>query len=62
MNKKELAAGYGISVPTLNKWLKPYEKRIKKRNGYNYNPKQLAIIFSIFGEPKPKNHKKSDIM
>jgi transposase len=51
MYKKELAEKYNISVKTLNKWLKPFEKKIGKVNGYFFNPKQIKIIYECLGEP-----------
>jgi hypothetical protein len=55
MNKKELARAYGISVITFNRWIKPHLKKIGPQIGHLYTPKQLDIIFSIFGTPKNLN-------
>ena len=52
MTKKDIAVSLGISKPTFSKWLKPYEKQIGKRKGYNYTPKQVEKIYNIFGNPK----------
>jgi hypothetical protein len=44
----ELAIFYGISRPTMRKWLKPFEKEIGKRYGYKYTTKQVETILNIF--------------
>jgi hypothetical protein len=51
MNKKQLAALYGITVVMLNIWLKPFEEKIGPCAGRLYTPKQIRIIFDCLGEP-----------
>jgi hypothetical protein len=50
-NRKELVALYGISLKTLNKWLKPFEQKIGRPNGRYYTITQVKIIFSYLGFP-----------
>jgi hypothetical protein len=49
----ELAALYGVSLKTLNKWLKPHRDKIGSRpvGTYFYNVKQVKIIFDAIGDP-----------
>ena len=51
MNTKQLAALYKVNTETFNKWLKPFKKKIGKRIGNLYTPKQVKIIFDCLGEP-----------
>lgn len=44
----EIAMFYGISKPTMRKWLKPFEKEIGKRQGYKYTTLQVETILNIF--------------
>jgi hypothetical protein len=44
----ELAIFYGISRPTMRKWLKPFENEIGKRHGYKYTTQQVETILNIF--------------
>ena len=48
----ELAALYEISVRTMNRWLKPHQEKIGKREGRFYSVKQVSIIFDQLGLPK----------
>jgi len=48
----ELAARYGVSWKTFQKWMKTSEHLIGKRQGYFYTAKQVAIIFEIYGNPR----------
>jgi transposase len=50
-NKKELAALYGVSVKTFNKWIEPFKDKIGKMQGRMYTPKQVRVIFDCLGEP-----------
>lgn len=45
-SKKELAALYNIGTRSMDTWLKPFEKKIGKRNGWDYNVKQIRYIFN----------------
>lgn len=47
----ELAVLYGISVRTMNRWLKPHIEKIGKRVGRFYSVKQVSIIFDQLGMP-----------
>jgi hypothetical protein len=50
---RELADMYGISLRTLNKWLKPHREKIGQRPAgtYLYSLKQVKIIFDVLGQP-----------
>lgn len=48
---KELAALYGVSWITFQKWLKPFESEIGLKNGHFYNTRQVEIIFEKLGLP-----------
>lgn len=48
---KELAALYGVSWLTFQKWLKPFEEEIGIKNGHFYNTRQVEIIFAKLGYP-----------
>jgi hypothetical protein len=50
-NLKELAAMYGVSARTLNKWLKPFGDQVGKRIGYFYTIPQVRLIFMKLGLP-----------
>lgn len=50
---KQLAALYGISWPTLAKWMEPYRGQIGKKVGHFYTIKQVEIIFQLVGRPDP---------
>lgn len=44
MTLKELASRWDVSVRTVRKWLKPFEKDIGPRVGQMYSPHQVKII------------------
>lgn len=48
---KELAALYGVSWLTFQKWLKPFDADIGAKNGHFYNTRQVEIIFEKLGFP-----------
>ena len=48
---KELAAMYGISTKTFNRWLKPFGKIIGERRGYYFTIPQVREIFRLFEFP-----------
>jgi len=48
---KELAAMYGISTKTFNKWLKPFSKIIGQRRGYYFTIPQVRKIFKVLEFP-----------
>ncbi len=51
INKSTLASMYGISLPTLNKWLYAIpELNIDKKTRV-FNPRQLELIFKHLGKP-----------
>lgn len=50
-SKKELAALYKIGARSMDTWLKPFEKKIGKRNGWYYNVNQIRYIFDKLGLP-----------
>ncbi|MBS1647367.1 MAG: helix-turn-helix domain-containing protein [Bacteroidetes bacterium] len=43
--KKEIAQIMGISLSTLDRWLKPINNKIGKKTGKFYSKRQLKIIF-----------------
>jgi hypothetical protein len=48
----QLAELYGVSLNTLNAWLKPHRETIGRReNTYYYSVKHLKRIFDILGDP-----------
>lgn len=44
MTLKELADRWNVSVSTVKKWLRPFEKEIGPRIGNIYSPHQVKII------------------
>lgn len=46
MTLKELADRWNVSVSTVKKWLRPFEKEIGPRIGNIYSPHQVKIIRS----------------
>lgn len=50
---KQLAALYGVSWPTLVKWMLPYHGQIGTKVGHFYTIKQVEIIFTLVGRPDP---------
>ncbi len=52
INKTTLAKAYGVPIRTLKLWLDPIEKEIGEYLGKSFNPKQVAIIVTILGEPE----------
>lgn len=50
-SKKELAALYKIGIRSMDTWLKPFSKKIGKRNGWYYNVNQIRFIFDKLGLP-----------
>jgi hypothetical protein len=53
LNKKQLAALYGISRPTLNVWLKKIG--LYKKGKSLFTPAEIKIIIEVWGSPE-KNH------
>lgn len=49
---KELKQLYGISYIIFHRWFEDEEEKIGVPKGRTYSPKQVIIIFSIFGTPK----------
>lgn len=48
----ELSKLYNMSVKTMNRWLKPHNEVIGKREGRYYTVKQVKMIFDLIGLPK----------
>lgn len=46
MTLKEFADRWNVSVRTVKKWLKPFERDIGPRIGNVYSPHQVKIILS----------------
>ena len=51
INKKELAGKYNVSTRTLEKWLKPIEKKVGEYRGKVFTPVQIKVIYEHLGEP-----------
>jgi len=53
MLPSEIAGLYGVSVKTLNNWLKPFRKGDVLNRGKSkfYTPKQVKYIFECLGDP-----------
>lgn len=49
MSKKQLANAYGVSIKTLNSWLKPFDVEIGIYRGRSYTPKQVTTIVEHLG-------------
>lgn len=49
-NTKQLAALYGVSVPTIRNWIKKIPC-LENRIGRIWNIKQIEIIFNHLGTP-----------
>jgi len=49
--KSQLAAEYGISVKTLNKWIKPFQDEINSSSSRIFTPNQVIIIYEKIGYP-----------
>jgi transposase len=49
---KQLAAMYGVSWGTFQKWLKPHTSDIGVKNGHFYSARQVEIIFDKIGLPE----------
>ena len=57
MLPSEIAELYGVSVKTLNNWLKPFREGnvLKRKNSHYYTPKQVKYIFECLDPPETKN-------
>ncbi len=51
INKKALAGKYKVSTKTLEKWLKPIEKKVGEYSGRMFTPVQIKVIYEHLGEP-----------
>lgn len=51
MTVSGLASTYDVSWKTMQKWLKTFEKKIGKRTGNLYSPRQVKKIYDLFGNP-----------
>lgn len=49
INLKQLARKYGVSVPTLKKWIRPIEHKLKDVIGKIYRAKHHKIIVDFLG-------------
>jgi uncharacterized protein YjcR len=49
INLKQLAQKYGVSVPTLKKWIRPIEHKLKDVVGKIYRAKHYKIIYDFLG-------------
>lgn len=52
-NLKELAAIYDVSKFLMRKHMKPFKEQIGEPDGYDYSPKQVALVFKLI--PLPSN-------
>ena len=53
--KQELAAAYGVTLRTISTWLEPHLTAIGPKMGRTYTPKQIKIIYDLFGPPSLVN-------
>jgi hypothetical protein len=51
MTKKGLADLYGVHRKTMARWLKPFEDKLGRQNGYLYTIAQVRKIFELLGMP-----------
>lgn len=51
MSKSELANAYQVSLKTFAKWLEPFIEQIGQYRGRAFTPKQVGIIYDLFGIP-----------
>lgn len=51
LSVSEMAILYRVHRQTFYRWLKPFQKKIGKRNGRYYSIKQVRQIFSYLGVP-----------
>jgi transposase len=51
-SKSELAAAYGVSLVTLNKWICEINNLELQKNCRIFTPKQVSIIVQHLGEPE----------
>lgn len=57
----ELASLYGVSKPTLRKWIKPFAKELGERIGYKYSIRQVQLILQKLSMPEDLDaYKKMD--
>jgi transposase-like protein len=47
----QLALLYGVTSPTLRKWLKPFTSKIGEKNGHFYTIAQVKTILTNLGIP-----------
>ncbi len=48
---KELSGLYGVTKPTIRKWIEPFKELIGERTGNYYNITQVRIIFEKLWYP-----------
>lgn len=47
----DLAKIYGVTKPTMRKWLTPFKDRMGERNGHYYSVNQVKLIIDALGLP-----------
>ncbi len=52
MSKSELADAYHISLKAFRIWLEPFMEQVGEYRGKTFTPKQVKIIFDLFGIPQ----------
>ncbi len=50
-NTTDLAKFYGVSYPTIKKWLLSIPELSKKKSRRVFTPKELELIFRCLGQP-----------
>ena len=50
-NSTDLAKFYGVSYPTIKKWLLSIPELSAKKSRRVFTPKELELIFRCFGQP-----------
>jgi hypothetical protein len=51
---QDLTVLYGVSWPTLQRWLRPHQTEIGAKNGHFYTTRQVEVIFNLIGWPPGK--------
>lgn len=50
-NLKQLAAIYNVSKYLMRKYMKPFKSQIGEPDGYDYDPKQVRLVFRLIPLP-----------
>jgi len=50
-NTSDLAKAFGVSYPTIKKWLSTIPELSQKKSRRVFTPKELELLFNLFGTP-----------